>query len=110
MNLKNPFPSRVRLLYLYNYKCFNCGSNQGLELHHIFGRRYSCAFNACPLCKSCHASVVHTHAEHKHLFFKNVEFLLSEGYKPRDDDYAFIVSELWLTNTAAWERLFGVDK
>lgn len=110
MKLDNPFPSRVRLLYFYEFACFGCGrSDRGLELHHIFGRDYNCAFNACPLCKVCHERVAHNDDEHSLYFFKNVQFLLSQSYAPQDNDYAMIVKENWLTRRPEWQEIFGKE-
>lgn len=111
MQLDNPFSQKVRLLYLYVYACFDCGrSDRGLELHHIFGRDYSCAFNACPLCKICHAKIAHNRAEHTRLFFKNLRFLLKEKYTPQEDDYEMLRVEPWLTSTTDWRKIFNGDK
>jgi hypothetical protein len=88
MKLDNPFPQSVRLLFLYNYACFNCGrSDRGLELHHIWGRISASALNACPLCTVCHGAVVHTRDEHHHLLRRVINFLWRNGYRllPVDD-------------------------
>jgi hypothetical protein len=108
MKLENPFPQRVRLLYLYVYACFGCGrSDRGLELHHIFGREYACAFNACPLCKDCHVRVAHNREEHSRYFFRNALFLLGEKYVPQEDDLDLIRSEPWLAQEPKWKKVFG---
>lgn len=91
MKLNNPFPEKVRLLYLYVYGCFKCGrSDRGLELHHITGRDSDSAFNACPLCKDCHAKIGHTEEEEKELLAIVMKFHADNSYKPEDNDYDFI--------------------
>lgn len=111
MKLDNPFPQRVRLLYLYVYSCFGCGrSDRGLELHHIFGRDYAAAFNACPLCKICHEKIAHNHDEHALYFFINVKFLLNEHYTPQNDDYEMVRKEEWLTRRPEWKSIFAGEK
>jgi hypothetical protein len=85
--LRNPFPLRVRLLYLYEYSCIECGSNQNLELNHIFGRESSSAFNASLLCRKCHSHVGHSQEEHKRLFWKNMAFLVRMRYEPIEEDW-----------------------
>ena len=109
MKLRNPFPREVRLLYLYNYKCFNCGSNEMLELHHIMGRISDSAFNACPLCHKCHDKVTHSREEHTHFFRTNFEYLLREGYSPTPNDYAFLEKnpEILGEDFASWVKTTG---
>ena len=91
MYLRNPFPIETRWLFFdVRYKCFDCGSNQGVELHHILGRVSSSAFNACPLCKDCHVKVKHNQEEHQRLFLKTLQYLITIGYNPSEEDYLFI--------------------
>lgn len=100
MKLANPFSSRVRLLYLYAYSCIECGSNGngrgGLELNHIVGRESASAFNASLLCHECHSHIGHTQEEHRRLFVKNLEWLLSQNYVPTEEDWDFIRNRPWL--------------
>jgi predicted nucleic acid-binding Zn ribbon protein len=81
LNLRNPFPEYVRLLYLYNYECFECGSNKNLELHHIFGRISASAFNACPLCHNCHEAIKHDFETHLRLLKRVITYHHNNGYK-----------------------------
>lgn len=91
MELQNPFPQKVRLLYLYVYACFNCGrSDLGLELHHILGRVSASAFNACPLCPKCHSEEIHGQDAQRRLFEINLAFLIKELYRPEEHDYDFL--------------------
>lgn len=91
MELQNPFPQQVRLLYLYVYACFNCGrSDRGLELHHILGRVSASTFNACPLCLVCHSEEIHGQDAQRRLFEINLAFLIKEKYRPTDNDYDFL--------------------
>ncbi|MGH7239252.1 MAG: hypothetical protein ACREHG_04195, partial [Candidatus Saccharimonadales bacterium] len=108
MKLDNPFPQRVRLLYLYNYACFDCGrSDRGLELHHIFGRDYACATNAFPICPVCHAKAGHSRKEHTLYYFINLRFLHAEHYVWLADDYAMLDTEKWLVDTQEWKDFFA---
>ena len=91
MKLDNPFPLEVRVLFLYVYSCFRCKrSDRGLEIHHIVGRSSSSAFNACVLCKDCHAHIGHSKEEEKEMFSYTMKFLLNENYKPIEKDYNFL--------------------
>lgn len=90
MELRNPFPSVVRLLYLYAYACIECGRNYPLELNHITGRDSDSAFNASLLCRECHSHVGHTQEEEIRLFKKNLAFLIREKYKPIEKDWQFL--------------------
>lgn len=107
MQLDNPFPLRVRVLYMDCHACFLCGRNYPLELHHIFGRDYDCAFNAAVLCKKCHDAVLHTRAEHSKLFFLNIEYLLKNKYQPIENDYEMVKKESWLANEPKWAVTFS---
>ena len=106
-SLRNPFPSRVRELYIFNYRCFKCGRNGPLELHHIFGRESPAAFNACPLCHWCHEAIKHTKEERSFLFFKNQEFLLENEYKPREEDFDLIKRHPFLIESEEYVKLYG---
>lgn len=93
MKLQNPFPQRVRLLYLNWWTCFLCGENGqrsgGLEIHHILGRVSACAFNSSCLCKRCHAHIGHTENEHGRIFLRTMQFLFSQHYQPIKEDLEF---------------------
>lgn len=107
MQLRNPFPLEVRNLFLYNYECFWCGGNGngrgGMELHHIWGRISASALNAAPLCKVCHAGMIHTIPEQQRLLKRTIRFLRGEQYKLRPVDHEFL--ELVKTDL----RGFAVD-
>lgn len=108
MALQNPFPPKVRSLYLFTWACFNCGrSDKGLELHHIFGRESFAAFNAIPLCRVCHAAVTNSHEERAKFFFKNVEYLLQQNYQPQPNDFELIRNHAFLIETEQYQRIFG---
>ena len=93
MQLANPFPQSVRLLFIDCYACWECGENGqrhgGLELHHIWGRISGSALNAAVLCKKCHDEIAHNHETHHRLLRKTIHFLHSLGYKlhARDDEF-----------------------
>lgn len=111
MILQNPFPLRVRLLYIDCHACFFCGRNGqgvgGLEINHIFGRESAAAFNASVLCKLCHSHVGHTREEHQRLFFLNIHWLLSQRYDPEEDDLDLVRRYHWLTKTRQWRIVFA---
>lgn len=88
MNLSNPFPLEVKVLYLYRTDCTKCGSNRILELHHILGRISSSAFNACLLCRKCHNSI--SYKEAPVLFQLNLRFLYTTEFQPTADDIEFL--------------------
>lgn len=83
MELKNSFSDSTRALFMDCYACFKCGSNQNLELHHIFGRISNSPFNAAPVCRNCHDKILHTFEERFPLLRTNMRFLFQAGY-----DYA----------------------
>ena len=90
MKLKHPFSNETRWLFFdARYRCLNCGSNCGVELHHILGRVSSSPWNCCPLCHICHASVVHNQTEHQRLFALTLRFLFEQRYTPTIEDYEF---------------------
>lgn len=111
MKLQNPFPLRVRLLYIDCHACFFCGRNGqgvgGLEINHIFGRESAAAFNASVLCGRCHGHVGHSREEHQRLFFLNLRWLLSQLYIPLEDDLDLVRRYPWLTETPEWRELFA---
>ena len=91
MYLKNPFPDKVRYLYLYNcFECWQCGCNQMIELHHIWGRISASALNSAPLCKGCHVHILHTRYERQDLLRKTLRFLESQGYCWNNEDGEFL--------------------
>ena len=87
MKLKNPFPSEVRELYIFENCCHECGSNQMLELHHILSRVSSSPLNCRLLCHKCHTN--YTNFDKGLLLRKQLEWLVLIGYKFKDVDYDF---------------------
>lgn len=56
MKLKNRFSQWVRWVFSDTQPCCQkCGSNQMLEIHHIYGTISSALFNGIVLCHKCHA-------------------------------------------------------
>lgn len=98
MQLANPFPIEVRVLFMDCWTCWECGSNGqrygGLELHHIWGRVSGSALNGAVLCKRCHDRVKHTQEERRKYFLKTMGFLLANkeytGFKLCQRDEEFI--------------------
>lgn len=94
MKLSNPFPLRVRLLFIDTHACWECGRNGngrgGMELHHIWGRISGSALNAAPLCKVCHDGIAHNQETHRRLLRKTIAFLLGQHYKLEPADNQFL--------------------
>lgn len=107
MFLPNPFPDRVRLLYLYEYACHQCHrSGKGLELNHIFGRGDgdNVAFAASLLCPECHSHVGHSQEEHQRLVWMNMRFLVRIRYEPVPADYEIFERYPYLLQGEAYEK------
>ena len=94
MILENPFPLEVRTLYLGWWKCFLCNGNGwgkgGLAIHHILGRVSASAFNSSCLCGECHSKMGHSREEHRKIFWKTLQFLFVNEYKPNEEDMDFL--------------------
>lgn len=90
MKLRNPFSEKTRLLFLYEYGCWNCGlSGQGLELHHREGRCSASPLNACLLCPRCHSKGKRDKDFKKRMEKKILEFLEREEYTLNNEDEDF---------------------
>ena len=50
----NRFSEATRALFMFNFSCFLCGSNQNVEADHIVGRSSNSPFNLSPICRTCH--------------------------------------------------------
>ena len=87
MNLRNPFPSRVREIWQDKRVCSNCGSNMILELHHIKGRESSSALNSYLICRFCHTNKIHLT---KDFLNYTLRFLLSNRYIFTNKDKDFL--------------------
>ena len=86
---KNPFDDATRSLFMFNYKCFNCGrSDLGLELDHVIGRGSKSPYNACPLCIPCHKVKTRGNRTIQLQWVK--DFLDSEGYQQNKKDIEFL--------------------
>lgn len=94
MKLRNPFPLKVRLLYIDCWTCWQCEENGqrngGLEIHHITGRDSDSAFNSSCLCKKCHEHIEHTQEREAELFLKTLKYLYNLQYVPIQEDFDFI--------------------
>lgn len=105
MQLQNPFPLTVRLLYLDCWRCWLCGENGqrngGLEIHHIMGRISASAFNSSCLCKKCHGHMGHSQEEEQKLFLITLKYLKGICYNPIQEDYDFL--------TQHYQRLMTED-
>lgn len=92
MNLQNPFPQQILIDTKSHYYCWQCGSNQNLELHHIVGRSSNSRLNGCVLCKECHAVVTHSQEEEQQFCNLAILFWYSKGYKWQEDNLNFLRS------------------
>ncbi len=90
MNLRNPFSPETKNLYLWNHECWVCGCNQVAELHHIWGRVSSSAFNSAPVCRPCHDAMLMTQTVRVNLFKKTVHFLERQSYEILENDRKFL--------------------
>jgi hypothetical protein len=91
MNLANPFSTKTRLLFLYEYACWLCGrSDLGLELHHIYGRISNSPYNAAVVCMECHSHMGHSKTEQDNLLKLACVFLARIGYKAVERDIDFL--------------------
>ncbi|MDA2921686.1 hypothetical protein MYX07_00285 [Patescibacteria group bacterium AH-259-L07] len=91
--MKNPFSEETRILFIGNFRCFNCShSNQGLELHHIFKRVSASPYNATPICRECHElGDLHSDKRRLNLIQKTTEWLVTEhNYQPSAEDREFM--------------------
>lgn len=100
MKLYHPFPPDVRNEFLWHQFCFKCGQNGtatgGLELHHITGRGKfekfkDSIFNACPLCKKCHDSILHNPETHFKLTVAVFRFLKDIRYQIKEYDKNYLL-------------------
>ncbi len=96
MQLQNPFPYTVRVLFMDAWECWICHENGtrsgGLELHHIFGRISASALNATLLCNRCHSRMGHSMEEQHSLFRKTLGFLWKIEYRLLPVDNLFLES------------------
>jgi hypothetical protein len=98
MILSNPFPLKVRVLFMDCYACWVCGGNGnnagGTEMHHIFGRVSGSACNCAVVCGRCHSHMGHGIEERLFLFKKTLVFLyekFKQGlFKMGKDDFDFL--------------------
>jgi 5-methylcytosine-specific restriction endonuclease McrA len=95
MKLRNNFTIKTRWLFFdVRYMCFDCGGNGsgcgGTELHHIIGRGSNSPYNACVLCKKCHAKVGHTDEEQQGYIHTTISHLDLIEYEPTEKDTAFL--------------------
>ena len=93
MKLKNPFPLKVKKLYLNVWECVECKQNGtdrgGLELHHIKGRESNSALNCAMLCGVCHSCKNHNQEEEQKLMIYQIRFLLRNKYEFSKCDLRF---------------------
>jgi len=99
MHLKLNFTNETRNLYLYVYKCQNCGrSDKGLELHHILGRISNSKLNAIVLCLECHSHCCHSREEESKYLKISIRFHLLEK-----NELVFEDIEFYKTNKRLYE-------
>jgi len=98
--MNNEFSKDTRLLFIYTWECFYCGSNKADAIHHIVGRgaKESCLesspLNAAPICNhKCHIpnhGLLKTEEQMKILLNKTYKFLIESGYILTEKDLDFI--------------------
>lgn len=84
---KNPFPDEVRELFMWEYRCWDCGINQNLELDHILGRKSDSPLNAYLNCRRCHTAK--SHKSDAHRLQTTLKFLMRSGYDLTEKDVEF---------------------
>ena len=94
--MRNPFTPKTRELFTWNYACWECGRNSGLELHHIMKRISNSPLNAAPLCHKCHApesrnTPIHSDENSSKYLKKTLAYLLSNGYVLNKVDREFML-------------------
>jgi len=91
--MKNEFEDRVRLAFIDQWECGECGQNGcgtgGLELHHIKGRESNSALNGIVLCKSCHSHIGHSSQEENKYLEKTIRFLTKSRFGLLESDLEF---------------------
>ena len=91
MKLKNNFTSKTRTLFMDVYGCSKCGSNQMVELDHIFGRLSNSPLNASPVCRECHQDKVESRMKGKLMQLGwTLKHLVKGGYDLQRKDYIFL--------------------
>jgi len=85
---KNPFTGTVRSIFAFERCCWDCGSNQSVELDHIMGRESDSPFNAYVNCRKCHTNK--SHKDDAKRLQTTSKFLREEGYLPNYKDREFI--------------------
>ena len=92
MKLRNPFTESQRVLFIDHYFCALCGrSDQGIEIHHIYGRGSNVTLNMSPLCIVCHSHIRHDPDTHVLLFTKTLQWLFPRRYELTREDIEFIM-------------------
>ena len=96
MLLKNPFETEILIETKSHWYCWNCGSNQLLELHHITGRDSNSRLNGCVLCKECHNLVTHSQEERQRFTNLAILFWWRKGYKWQEKDIEHLKAHPYL--------------
>src|SRR3990167_709527 len=102
----NSFSDEIRQLFQFENRCFSCGKNCDITLHHVVtrgGNKHSdcesSALNACPLCASCHSDDYRTDhgfpplsssSARRKLLKTIYDFLKSKHYHLNEKDGRFI--------------------
>lgn len=96
MKTYHAFSNEVRVLFMYNYSCFECGrSDRGITLHHNKSQwktnKYTeSAFNCVPLCLICHEKVKQDKTETERYCLLSMKYLQREGYIPKQIDIDYL--------------------
>jgi hypothetical protein len=91
--MRNEFEDRVRLAFIDQWACGECGENGtrtgGLELHHIKGRESNSALNGIVLCKECHSHIGHSSQEENKYLEKTIKYLVAIRFNLIEEDLEF---------------------
>ena len=106
-SLINSFDKTVLAEYFTSISCYDCGSNNPSDWHHILGRGwskgvrtkiFSSPLNASPLCRDCHSEDKRSQngrcplsdkALRATLLQRTINHLIKNGYTLTDNDRAF---------------------
>ena len=94
MKLRNDFTDEQKSLWIFDYFCHAngehdglCKSNQGVSIHHIFGRSENPTLCGIPLCEECHRN--YTFLDKGTLLKTVIKHLVKIDYTFNEKDIAF---------------------
>ena len=94
MDLRNNFTDEQKSLWAFDYFCHApgehngiCASNQGVSIHHVWGRSSNSTLNSIPLCDECHRN--YTFLDKSDLLKTTIKHLVKIGYEFTKNDAMF---------------------